>query len=348
MATAFQLIDRVAYLKRYLMSGKSLLAAASLIAFLTACGAAKTNLEPARTSVPIRLPPTWTPSLAASAVPASTEIPASTYTPVPGFTGISELTFTPVPVLTQPAYPTNDSIGQMLEQFEEALSSPDGQWVAYRERRKIRVVNEETTRVWTLPCELFVECSVLLPVIWSRGSQFLYFAPAPLRNGAPSGISIFTAVARIEVRSGTWELVLPDSDRYYDFTISPDYDYMAYTQSIGFLPGKPSVVMGVLRLKSGRVEEQFTLAGSFAGNIVWSPYKHRFIFQTQDPQKGSSIVYFDMESGVLKYILRDEPYDLHVSVWGEDNVALLRKTAWLNHAKTDWLLNPFTGEITSP
>ena len=319
-----------------------------LVTFLSACGLVNTNIQPPQTSAPLTLPPTWTPSFDATIQQTLTAISALTYTPVPAFTPLLESTYTPVAVLTLPSYPTNDSIGQMLEEFDEALSSPNGQWTAYREQYKIRVVNAETTRIWTLPCELFDECSVVIPVIWSRNSQFLYFAPAPLRSGAPAGVSIFTAVARIDVKSGVWELLLPDSERYYDFTISPDFEYLAYTQSAGFLPGEPSVVMGILRLKNKKVEEQFTLASSFAGNIVWSPYKYRFIFQTQEPEKGSSIAYFDMETRVLKYIIQDEPYDFHISAWGEDNVALLQKTAWLNHSKSDWLLNPFTGEITSP
>ncbi len=308
------------------------LGALFVLGVIAACGGQSINLGPTRTPAPLTLPPTWTPNLAATAVPTFTEFP----------------TFTPVPQFTQPAYPTNDSLRQLLEKFPETLSSRNGHWVAYRDPNKIRVVNSGIKRTWTLPCELFKECSILLPIQWSRDGQYLYFAPAPTTNGYPSGVLIFTSLGRINVRSGRWEKLLPDSDHYYDFTISPDEAYLAYTQSTGYLPGDPLIGMGILRLKNNKMEQQFTLSGSFAGNIVWSPYKYRFVFQTQELEKGSSIVYFDMESGVLKYIIRDEPYDFYMSAWGEDNLVLLQKTAWLNRAKSDWLLNPFTGETALP
>ena len=278
--------------------------------------------------MPLTLPPIWTPSPAATAIPTFTQIP----------------TFTPVPAFTPLAYPTNDALGALLERFQESLFPPRGQWAAYREPNGIKVVNAETTQVWTLPCELFDECSILFPIKWSRNGRILYFAPAPTSSGAPAGIYLFTALAMIEAKSGKWEMLLPDSDRYYDFTFSPDEEYLAYTQSSGDLPGDPSVTLGILKLKN-RKDQQFILNGVFAGNIVWSPFKPRFVFQIQDPDRGSSIVYFDIDTNTLKYVLKDEQSDLYISSWDENNVVALQKTDWVTHLKSDWLLNPFTGEL---
>ena len=274
------------------------------------------------------MPPIWTPSPAATTIPTFTQIP----------------TFTPVPAFTPLAYPTNDALGALLERFQESLFPPRGQWAAYREPNGIKVVNAETTQVWTLPCELFDECSILFPIKWSRNGRILYFAPAPTSSGAPAGIYLFTALAMIEAKSGKWEMLLPDSDRYYDFTFSPDDEYLAYTQSSGDLPGDPSVTLGILKLKN-RKDQQFILNGVFAGNIVWSPFKPRFVFQIQDPDSGSSIVYFDIDTNTLKYVLKDEQSDLYISSWDENNVVALQKTDWVTHLKSDWLLNPFTGEL---
>jgi hypothetical protein len=310
------------------MSRKILCISSLLIMLLPACGSPTTNSQPPQTSAPLTLPPTWTPTPAATAIPTFTRIP----------------TFTPVPAFTPLAYPTNDSLGALLERFQESLFPPRGQWAAYREPKGIKVVNGETTQVWTLPCELFDECSILFPVKWSRNGQILYFAPAPSNSGAPAGIYLFTALAMIDVRSGKWEMLLPDSDRYYDFTFSPDEEYLAYTQSSGDLPGDLSVALGILRLKNKK-DQQHMLDGVFGGNIVWSPFKPRFVFQIQDPESGSSVVYFDIDINTLKYVLRDEQSDLHISSWAENNLVSLQKTDWVTHLKSDWLLNPFTGEL---
>ena|SRR5215216_7096855 len=298
------------------------------IIFLSACGGSVPNSQPPSTSAPLTLPPTWTPSPAATAVPTFTQIP----------------TFTSVPAFTPLAYPTNDSLGALLERFQESLFPPRGQWVAYREPNRIRVVNAETTQEWTLPCELFDECSILFPIKWSRNGRILYFAPAPTSSSSPAGIYLFTALAMIDAKSGKWEMLLPDSDHYYDFTFSPDEEYLAYTQSSGDLPGDPSVTLGTLKLKN-RKDQQLILDGVYGGNIVWSPFKPRFVFQIQDPENGSAIVYFDIDTNTLKYVLREEQSDLHISSWDENNVVSLQKTDWVTHLKSDWLLNPFTGEL---
>jgi len=294
----------------------------------SACSNPAGNSGTTQTPAPLTLPPTWTPSPAASAIPTFTEFP----------------TFTPIPAFTPLAYPTNDALGALLERFQETLISPNGQWVAYRDPNRIRVVNAEITRVWTLPCELFEECKILFPVKWSRNSQFLYFAAAPSESSAPRGIHLFTAVASINVRSGKWEMLLPDSDHYYDFTFSPDEEYLAYTQSSGNLPGDPSVTVGFIRVKNKK-GEQFTLDDVYGGNIVWSPFKPRFVLQTRD-EAGSSIVYFDMDTNVLKYVITDEQSDFLITSWGENNLVSLQKIDWITRLKSNWELNPFTGEMS--
>jgi hypothetical protein len=232
----------------------------------------------------------------------------------------------------------------LLENFQDSLFPPRGQWSAYRDQNGIKVVNAETKHEWTLPCELFEECSILIPIKWSRDGRILYFAPAPSDSGAPAGIYLFSALAMIEAKTGKWKMLLPDSDHYYDFTFSPDEDYVAYTQSSGNLPGDSSVTLGILTLRNKKVQ-QHNLDGVFAGNIVWSPFKPRFVFQIQDPDNGSSIVYFDIETNTLKYVLRNEESDFYMSLWDENNLVSLEKRDWATHLTSDWLLNPFTGEM---
>ncbi|MEO5888135.1 MAG: hypothetical protein ABIQ77_10760, partial [Anaerolineales bacterium] len=268
--------------------------------FISACGPATGNLSATQTPVPLTLPPTWTPTPAATIIPTFTEFP----------------TFTPIPAFTPLAYPTNDAFAALLELSQETLISPNGLWVAYRDPTRIRVVNAEIRRVWTLPCELFEECKMLLPLKWSHNSQFLYFAAVPTESISPAGIHLFTALASINIRTGKWELLLSDSDHYYDFTFSQDEDYLAYTQSSGALPGDPSVTVGFIRVKNKK-GEKFTLKDDvYGGNIVWSPFKPRFVFQTRD-DSGSSIGYFDMETSFLKYVITDEQSDLLITGWGE-------------------------------
>jgi hypothetical protein len=310
------------------MSRRFLFIASLFITLLPACGTFSTDSQPLSTPVLLTLPPTWTPSPVATGIPTFTQLP----------------TFTPVPAFTPLAYPTNDALGALLENFQDSLFPPRGLWAAYREPKGLKVVNAQTTQVWTLPCELFDECSILFPIKWSGNGRILYFAPAPSDSGAPAGIYLFSALAMIDVKSGKWEMLLPDSDHYYDFTFSPDEDYVAYTQSSGKLPGDPFVTVGILRLKNKKAQEH-KLDGVFAGNIVWSPFKPRFVFQIQDPENGSSIVYFEIDTNTLKYVLRGEQSDLYISSWDENNVVALQKTDWVTHLKSDWLLNPFSGEL---
>ena len=164
--------------------------------------------QPQPTAPPATLPPTWTPTVV-TAIPTFTEIP----------------TFTPVPPLPPLSTPTIDPLKALSERFQDSLFSPTGRWTAYRDPDKLRVVNNENPlRVWTLPCALFDECSTVYPVKWSRNGLELYFAPAPTTGDAPNGVYLFTALGMINVRSGEWKIVLPDSDRHYDFSFSPDDD----------------------------------------------------------------------------------------------------------------------------
>ena len=303
-----------------------------LLITLASCGPAVVPTPPA-TAAPQVLPATWTPTLAFTALPTFTSIP----------------TFTPVPPIALPGTPTNDSLGALSERFQDSLIAPGGQWVANREPKKLIVNSLETTRYWTLPCELFDDCSTVYPVRWSTNGQILYFAPAPVVGGAPSGISLVTALAMIEVKSGKWSIVLPDSDRHYDFTFSPNEEYIAYTQSSGETSDEPSVTLGILRIKNNKVQQEHTLDEMWAGDIVWSPFKSpRIVFQVRNTETGSSVVFYDFETNALKYVLRGEQADLDLSVWNDaDNTVMLEERDWRMYSRSYWYLNPFTGELNS-
>jgi len=209
----------------------------------------------------------------------------------------------------------------------------------------MEVVNQTRGRTWTLPCTLFKECSAITPVKWSSDNRALYFAPEATIFEAPIGIQLYTAVAKIDLETGIWEKILEETDRYYDFAVSNDDAYLAYTQPAGNFGDNDSVIISVLSLKNGH-EAKYRLDGFVGGNIVWSPYTTRFVFQIQDPASGTSILYYDVDADVLKYILKEEKNDFSISSWGEDNLVSLRKIAWFDRGLSDWVLNPFTIEIT--
>ena len=310
---------------------KRFLLAIFLLIFLVSCRPVVVQPQQA-TPAPLTLPPTWTPTSGPTPIPTFTEFP----------------TFTPVPVITIP-YPTNDPLKFLRDRFQDSLVSPDGQWTANREGTKLLVVNNANPlRKWTLPCELFDECSTIYPLQWSRTGDVLYFAPAPTVGSAGREIISLTAFARIDVKSGKWKMLLPDSNRYYDFMFSSDDKFIAYTQSSEVDSAEPSITVGILRVKNEKVEQEVKLVNEvYAGNIVWSPFKRRIVFQTQNPDSGSSVLFYDMETNVLKYVLDHEQSDFTLSTWDEDNSVLLEKKDWQTHARSYWLLNPFTGEQTS-
>ena len=300
-----------------------------LLILLVSCGPVATP-RPVATSVPLTLPPTWTPTVP-SLAPRFTEIP--TYTAVPAFTPMST--------------PTKDPLAVLSERFQDSLFSPTGKWVAYRDPQKLRVVNTEiATRTWTLPCELFKECSTVYPVTWSRNGRFLYFAPAPVSGGAPDGISLLTALAMIDVKTGKWEIVLPDSERHYDFTFSPEQDYLAYTQSSGTEANDPSVTVGVLSLVDRQeLQQHYTMDGVYAGNIIWSPFKPRFVFVVTDPAKGAAVGYYDINTSFHKLALEMGPRDIILTDWGRDNMVSLEVKDWETQSRSYQLLNPFSGDL---
>lgn len=300
-----------------------------LLILLVSCGSMATP-RPQATSIPLTLPPTWTPT-APSLAPTFTDFP----------------TFTPVPAFTPMSTPTKDPLAVLSERFQDSLFSPNGKWVAYRDPKKLRVVNTEiATRTWTLPCELFKECSTVYPITWSRNGRFLYFAPAPVSGGAPDGISLVTALAMIDVRTGKWEIVLPDSDRHYDFSFSPEQDYLAYTQSSGAEADQPSVTVGFLPLVDKRQpEHHYTLDGVYAGNIIWSPFKPRFVFVITDPARGAAVGYYDINTTFLKLALEMGPRDIILTDWGPDNMVSLEVKDWETQSRSYRLLNPFSGDL---
>jgi len=309
---------------------KKILSSVFVIVLLASCGPIG-MAQPQPTNAPATLPPTWTPTPGPTAIPTFTEIP----------------TFTVVPAFTPLAPPTPDSVDALHDRFQDSLFSPNGNWVAYRDPEKLRVVNtEDRNRVWTLPCEMFEECSTVYPVVW-LSSRILYFAPAPKTGGAPEGISLVTALARIDVRTGKWEMVLPDSDHHYDFAFSPDEDYLAYTQSSGSEAEEPSVTMGVLSIiNKQKPHHFFKLDGaSYAGDIIWSPFKPRIVFVVQDAEKGSGVAYYDMEITFFKLALDIAPRDIVLSAWNRNNLVSLEEMDWETHLREYRVLNPFTGEL---
>ena len=303
---------------------------AFLLALVSASACGSGTPQPQPTAPPISLPPTWTPTPPATALPTSTDIP--TFTPVPAFTPLST--------------PTRDSVEALNEVFQDSLFSPNGRWTAYRDPDKLRVVNNnDPLRYWTLPCTLFEDCSTIYPVKWSRNGQLLYFAPAPTTGGAPEGLYLVSALATIDVRTGEWEILLPESERHYDFSFSPDDDYLAYTQSSGNAVEEPTVSLGVVDMEDPRKRLQYTMDGVYAGNFVWSPFKPRFVFVIQDPQMGSIVGYYDIETDFLKHALVAEQTDILLSDWGQDNLVSLEIKDWVTNSRTYRVLNPFSGDL---
>lgn len=284
---------------------------------------------PQLTSAPITLPPTWTPTIP-TPIPSATEYP--TFTPVPAFTPMSTPTKNPLDVLSQ--------------RFQDSLFSPSGNWVAYRDPDKLRVVSTDNQlHYWTLPCDLFKECATVYPVWWMNG-HILYFGPAPKTGGAPDGISLLTALAVIDVRTGKWDIVLPDSESHYDFAFSPDKNLLAYTQSSGAEVDEPSVTVGVLStIDKQQPHLEHKMDAAYAGNIIWSPFKSRFVFVVVVPEKGSGVGYFDVDLDFLRYALDPAPRDVILSDWGRNNLVALEIKDWETQQREYRTLNPFTGEL---
>jgi len=132
---------------------------------------------------------------------------------------------------------------------------------------------------------------------------------------------------------------------YFDFTVSSDDSYLAYLDKVSTEQAvEHPVILNIVNLKSER-NQRYTLDGLVGGNIIWSPFKPRMVFQVQDLTKGTSIIYFDLEANLLRYIIRDEQSDFLIDSWSENNLLLIYKTARSDQTRSKWYLNPFTHEI---
>jgi hypothetical protein len=139
--------------------------------------------------------------------------------------------------------------------------------------------------------------------------------------------------------------MLPDSQGGYDFSFSPEDDYLAYTEASGSDEEERKVTIGIVSMEDTRERQEFKLDGDYAGNIVWSPFKPRFVFVVHDPDKGSAVGYYDVETGFHKYALEPMPADLLIVDWGPDNLVSLERKDWVTKETTYRILNPFTGEL---
>jgi hypothetical protein len=123
-------------------------------------------------------------------------------------------------------------------------------------------------------------------------------------------------------------------------------DYLAYTQSSGVEADKPEIIVGIIPMGDKKLPRPFhKMHAAYAGNIIWSPFKPRFVFITYDPDKGSGVGYYDLATDYLKYALEVAPRDIILSKWGRDNLVSLEEKDWLTHLRAYRVLNPFTGEL---
>jgi hypothetical protein len=283
---------------------------------------------------PFKLPATWTPTITNTPRPSATPIIVETFTPVPPITTIPQYTQTLSP---------EDLWGNYID-----LPSPNDEWIAYFNANEIKLVNNATDKIWTLPCELFERCQYILPIKWSNNGEVLFFGASSYLGGVPQSteISFYSTAGKINVTTGKWERLFPDPAGYFDFSISSDDMLVAYTQSTQDEQSDSlSVMLTILNLKNHK-QQSYTIGNGFGGNIVWSPYKERFVFQILDLSKGSSIIYYDAEVDVLRYIVKEKRSGFSIQLWLEDNLVLVQETDWENKEPSMWYLNPFTNEFS--
>jgi hypothetical protein len=281
------------------------------------------------------LPPTWTPTVTVTPRPRATPIIVETFTLVPPITSIPQYTQT-----TSQDDPWKNFI---------ALPSPSGEWIAYYNFIEIKVVNTTKGKIWTLPGELFERCQYILPVKWSHKGDTLFFGASSYLGEAPqpTTISFFSTAGKINVKTGKWERLFPDPVGFFDFSLSSDDTYIAYTQSVQDKQSSPlSTMLTVLNLKNHR-QKSYTVGTGFGGNIVWLPYKGRFMFQVLDLSKGSSIIYYDADLNVLRYLVKEKKAFFSIQSWLDDNRVLIQETDWKNQNPALWYLDPFTNEFSA-
>ena len=69
------------------------------------------------------------------------------------------------------------------------------------------------------------------------------------------------ALATIDMRSGEWAPLLPESDGDYNFSFSPGDEYLAYARSSGSEDEERKVTVGVVNMEDTRQRQEFKLDG---------------------------------------------------------------------------------------
>jgi hypothetical protein len=309
-----------------------------LIVLLTGCDSHPSlpTSVPTEKTIPTNVPTTRTSPIKITARPRFTLIIPQTSTPIPSLTSVPKFTKT---------LASSD-----LWKNYAALNSPDEKWVAYYNFNEIKVVNLDTNIIWVLPCELFQSCNYIIPMKWSQNGETLFFGASSYLGAYPQStkVSFFSTAGRLDVQTGKWQRLFPDPVNLFDFSISFDDTYLAYIQPLldeQFIPR--SVVLTVLNLKNQQEQKTTLDSTGYGGNIVWSPYKERFVFQIRDSNNGlSSIVYFDVGTNILRYIVKDEKSVFSIQSWLENNLVLIQKTDLDEQNLVSLFLNPFTSEFS--
>jgi len=184
---------------------------------------------------------------------------------------------------------------------------------------------------WEFACSQIEGCeTIFYPKFWSLDGKYLYLNAGRLLDSPDKILGTSRGLSRLELNTGQLLVVLPaitdDESTMYEFSFSPDGEYLMYTLASYSTP----IVISVININSGNLIN-FPLPEQYlgAGWISWSPFESKFIFNAvTNKQRGNlkkaALFIVNVDEENIHEILVDQEHLSLVLEWLGKDIVYLR------------------------
>lgn len=158
------------------------------------------------------------------------------------------------------------------------------------------------------------------PHFWSPDGKYLYLSIGLYVSGPIYYVDGW-GLLRLDLESGhIVEILEPTTDHYYNFTFSPDGQYLAY-----IVRKYDPTILNIVDLQTGE-HINFGILNKYnqAGNILWSPDQRMIVFEQAiidyyDDQHLFSVVAVNLATGSRQVLVLDNPVKMEPDLWIGNN-----------------------------
>ena len=217
--------------------------------------------------------------------------------------------------------------GFVLGLPDEVISSSNEDWTVFTcsprsnsgvvdpSKGYTTVINHDLSQTWIISHEGLDWRDIQQPSLstyrWSADGSYLYLVPFTYPGASGFNASSFfggdSVLYRLNLGSGEFETILPESGNFSSFALSPDDQILAYVTM-----DEQGVVY--LRNMDTGEETAYPLDGDFVntGAFVWTPDSNQVIFASAiegwlENKAGISIVKITLRPNHIQVILNNDP-----------------------------------------